>query len=149
MRQRKAVWSWSFYGSLNNEDWSPVTTPATIIYSVEDGRTLVTVEFSSAVENLRYVKAVVTSTAGVSTAFITEIDVNQTGDTGTGRQLFDHADPHSFEPGQHQFQTMGSVEFGLYLQPQRHRFRQSRTIACSSIRHSTAPSISTGTLPWP
>lgn len=69
--------SWSFYGSLNNDDWSPVTTPTTIIYSVEDGRTLVTVEFPSAVENLRYIKAVVTSTAGVSTAFITEIDVNQ------------------------------------------------------------------------
>jgi hypothetical protein len=69
--------TWSFYGSLNNDDWQLLTIPATVVYSVEDGRSLVTIQFASTVSNLRYVKAVITSTAGIGTAYITEIDVNQ------------------------------------------------------------------------
>ena len=69
--------SWSFYGSLDNQDWNLITVPATIVYSSEDARTVVTIEFSSSVENLRYVKAAILSTAGLDTAYFTEITVSQ------------------------------------------------------------------------
>lgn len=76
---------WTFYTSMDNNNWSPLAATPALIYIEEDNRTVARIIFPTALVGFRYIKAVIAADPGPDTAFFTEIlaqdEINSPEDT--------------------------------------------------------------------
>nr|WP_320116138.1 hypothetical protein [uncultured Desulfuromonas sp.] len=68
--------NWTFYTSQDNQNWSQMATFVSPSYELENGQTIVRFNFDQEIENIRYVKAILTRSVSTETVYLTEIEVN-------------------------------------------------------------------------
>ena len=68
---------WSFYTSQDNSLWIPLNTTPTMVYLEEDGLTVARVTFSPPIATARYIKAVIETDPGFTSAFLTEVTAQE------------------------------------------------------------------------
>lgn len=133
--------NWDFYGSLDNVNWMNNLPPATLDYSTDSGRTLIRVRFASTVTAQRYIKAVITSSAGTGTAFITEIEANEITTLNEGeRSLSTKSQSH---------QTQGSITFRPSSRWQlSYHFNRNETLPDQSLESLQLSNTLSSSLDW-